>query len=81
MFFQCSDVTFSWPLSEHYYLLLVHNGDPIVMNCDALTFFMLLVIPDLLQLLLKGMEQFTEISLWEKELLQEVLTEFSMKLC
>lgn len=40
MFFQCSDVTFSWPLSEHYYLLLVHNGDPIVMSCDALTYFM-----------------------------------------
>lgn len=40
MLLQCSDVTFSCPLSEHYYLLLVHNGDPIVMNCDALTYFM-----------------------------------------
>lgn len=40
MFFQRSDVTFSWRLSEHYYLLLVCNGDPIVMNCDTLTYFM-----------------------------------------
>lgn len=40
MIFQCSDVTFPWPLSEHNYLLLAHNGDPIVMNCDALTYFM-----------------------------------------
>lgn len=40
MFFQCSDVTFSWLLSEHYYLLLVRNGDPVVMNCDTLTYFM-----------------------------------------
>lgn len=27
-------------LSEHYYLLLVHNWDPIVMNCDIPTYFM-----------------------------------------
>lgn len=40
MFFQRSEVTFSWLLSEHYYLLLVHNGDPIVMNCDILAYFM-----------------------------------------
>lgn len=40
MFFQCSDITFSWLLSGHYYLLLVHNGDPIVMNGDTLTYFM-----------------------------------------
>lgn len=53
MFFQCSDVTFSWLLSEHYYLLLVHNGDPIVMNCDTLGTLCLLVILNLLQLLLK----------------------------